>query len=255
MDGLHKIQKMKCPAICMLCFKDSMRKLVQCVVSSPNWNPSNCESHIRHRHKKEEVPELFLRKEGLVMESAISALKKASETKLEDSTKSSKQGGMKDHLLILNKKELLNEFRYKVYRYLTQTGTSMTAASSDEFAHLLDFILSNHVGLRKYKTECKLTRDTYYSQQLKSAATTIHVIRNVISFTRQWIMKRTKKHVPFLYVSHDVWESVQTEVLGISIHLVIPEIWRAVSIPVGLKECPSKKAIPVARDTNIVLER
>ena len=249
-DGLEKIHRMTCPALWLICFKDPMRKLAQCIVSSPNWNPSNFESHVKHRHKREEAPELFIKKENLVMESAITALKRSSE----ESTKAS-SGGMKDHVMTLNKKELLDDFRYKFYRYLTQTGSPINAGSSEEFKKLLDFILGNVVGLRKYKDDCRLTRDSYYSQQLKSSATTIHVIRSVVSFTRAWLMKRTKKHVPFLYVSHDVWESIQTEILGVSIHLVVPEIWRAISIPIGLKECHSKKAVAVAEDTNIVLER
>jgi hypothetical protein len=63
-----------------------------------------------------------------------------------------------------------------------------------------------------------------------------------------------KKRVPFISVSHDIWDSKQKEVLGVTIFfydLVCNESFR---IPLGLETCPDKKAEPTVEQAMDLLQ-
>ena len=60
--------------------------------------------------------------------------------------------------------------------------------------------------------------------------------------------------IPFITVSHDGWDSKDNDILGVSIHFVVPQHWKMVSLAIGLRRIYSKSSQAVVDAiTNILL--
>lgn len=78
----------------------------------------------------------------------------------------------------------------------------------------------------------------------------------MIRYSRGWYQDNIKqKVVPFVTVAHDEWSSKRNDVLGCSIHFVVPSHNIQVSLPVGLQLVTSKKSDDVAQHLNRMLSR
>jgi hypothetical protein len=72
--------------------------------------------------------------------------------------------------------------------------------------------------------------------------------------SREEFYKMLKKPVPFISIGHDIWDSSQKEVLGVTVFFYDPVVKRCFAFPVGLKTVLSKKAEPTADQTLLICQ-
>ena len=57
-------------------------------------------------------------------------------------------------------------------------------------------------------------------------------------------------------IAHDGWDSVDSDVLGVSLHFVNPIEWRMIRIAIGLQVfLKGKTALKLAEQINVILKR
>jgi hypothetical protein len=81
-------------------------------------------------------------------------------------------------------------------------------------------------------------------------------VKYLVSFTRVYYKNvlNVDEGIPFISVSHDGWDSKDNDVLGVSIHFIVPEHWKMISMAIGLRRVYSKTAEHlVSAITNILL--
>lgn len=61
--------------------------------------------------------------------------------------------------------------------------------------------------------------------------------------------------VPFLCISHDGWDSKDNDLLGVSIHLLIPDEWLEVNLDVGIRRIVNKQSQGICDKINKILRR
>jgi hypothetical protein len=77
----------------------------------------------------------------------------------------------------------------------------------------------------------------------------------MIEKTRNHYIQEFGTTVPFISVSHDGWDSKDNDVLGVSIHFIVPEDWVRVSLAVGLRRVLSKTSSNTVMEINKMLHR
>lgn len=83
----------------------------------------------------------------------------------------------------------------------------------------------------------------------------IYSLAEIVSFSRDHYNKKFSKNVPFLYISHDGWDSLEHDVLGVSLHFIVPVYWKVINVAVGLKNIRSKKLLDTADAILLILKR
>jgi hypothetical protein len=63
-----------------------------------------------------------------------------------------------------------------------------------------------------------------------------------VSISRKYYFNQTSNNnIPFLSVSHDGWDSQHNDILGVSLHLILPCIWTQASMSIGLNDMRMEK--------------
>ena len=126
---------------------------------------------------------------------------------------------------------------------------------SPDLHELFRFMVSNSTALLSNIGNLNMSYHRYMVEQKNSFTRTMHILKKIIEVTRIWYEKVTGSQQPFLYISHDIWETKKVSVLGVTVHLIVPHVWTMEQFPVGLSHCTSHKAIDVLRQTNVILKR
>lgn len=152
----------------------------------------------------------------------------------------------------------MNEFYSCFYRFVCNAGP-IAIGENQDLSKLLNFVVEHAAVLRSQAGDqanpFKLSAHRYRKEQSLSIASTVYSIREIIKVTREWYSDQGFSS-PFLYISHDIYDSQREELLGVSVHFFIPQTWTQVKLPLGLQSSlKSKKAEDVADVTNKILQR
>jgi hypothetical protein len=81
------------------------------------------------------------------------------------------------------------------------------------------------------------------------------LVMNLVEQTRQFYKNQTNNPdgIPFICVAHDGWDSTDHDILGVSIHLLIPYDWVYVSMAVGLQRMSSKQSADTVEHINRII--
>jgi hypothetical protein len=85
--SLEKVSGYKHPTMCMICWSNSEKKVMAGLISTNNYNPSNCITDILHMHTKENCPKINFPKDVVInfdnpsTKSMVTELTKSSSTK------------------------------------------------------------------------------------------------------------------------------------------------------------------------------
>jgi len=254
--------------VCRHCFYQKGRSLVDCVKVLKNSNNTNYYSHLFNKHRDvPKVAKLYnsieAKNENKVKSETAQMISGASvsvSTSVLTSTGNKSKGGTLTSFYTVEPSRPTKEIGARasalMYQFLNSSGTAIRHGSSKQFHDLLRFCVDNAQILAKNSNFLKLSRQKFHMEQLKSFSRTIHVVRLVIQSTRKWYADRTRSDdVAFLNVAHDIWDGKDYELLGVSVHFVVPYLWSMVSIPLGLRRSYSKKSIPVLDEINKTLAR
>jgi hypothetical protein len=80
-------------------------------------------------------------------------------------------------------------------------------------------------------------------------------LKEIVTFSREHYNTTFSKNVPFLCISHDGWDSLEHDVLGVSLNFIVPVHWKVINVAVGLKRIRSKKSIDTCNAILLILRR
>jgi hypothetical protein len=104
-------------------------------------------------------------------------------------------------------------------------------------------VLANAKTLKNIKEEDRHQgREQFTSFRKKQFETLLAAIEMYVYQARGAYHQLLKKRVPFVSVGHDIWDSKQKEVLGVTIFFYDPICKENFRIPHGLETCSDKKA-------------
>jgi hypothetical protein len=80
-------------------------------------------------------------------------------------------------------------------------------------------------------------------------------LKELVIYSRDYYKGKFIKNVPFLCVSHDGWDSIEHDILGVCLHFIVPGYWKVINLAIGLKRIRSKKSADMTKAIFIILER
>jgi hypothetical protein len=249
--GLVKIQNTKGPCVCMICFENPLYELNRCVFSTDvRYNPSNLKKHLESKHDARDAPAYFGHLKTAKEKSIIS---KASSTSV--STNQKQGTRLKSMFVEHNSVDAKNIFNRKVHRFVNRCGISFKTAHAPEFRDLMQFVVVNASSLKPNVDKLFLGPSKYKSISETKMEEMCYVISELVQLTRNYYTSNTGKEIPFITLSHDIWESVNADWMGVSIYFVLPHTWETIMFPIAMKKTPGKKSYDIVNMCKLVLER
>jgi len=254
-QGIKKIKTTKHPSLCMLCFDDPAIALSKCVFSTPGWNPANIHVRIKNSHGKEKCPDLF---ETTTSPSALNAIGAKSTSGNTTSERSTITSSTMDRFVQTHSSPAASrkDLDRIIYQFCNKTGIAKRHAASDYMHEMLSYAVDHAAFLRKTTAPFKLGKYKYKQVQIESFATSMNILSKLVEITRNWFREKTKHpRLPFLFVSHDCWDSENNDILGVSVFLIVPQLWRMVSVPIGFRRSTGKKATDIVEQCLVAMKR
>lgn len=143
-----------------------------------------------------------------------------------------------------------------LYSFFNESSVAIEQASNVHLNNFITYLLDNAESLRAKQNECLFSRWKYKRQELNHFFNFITTVTYLVKYSRDYyesVLKTTD--VPFISVSHDGWDSKDNDVLGVSIHFILPVYWMNVSMAVGLKRVYSKTADNIVSLIEQILSR
>ena len=80
-------------------------------------------------------------------------------------------------------------------------------------------------------------------------------LKELVQYSRNYYEEKFSKIIPYIFVSHDGWDSKDHDILGVCVHFIVPGYWKVINLAAGLKRIRSKKSVATAQAIHIILER
>lgn len=238
---LNKLAENECCAVCMICWDKYICTMSECIILTRDYNPSNCKSHLRHSHQPEETPELF---------SDVSTITNTNSIVNSKATKQSSMMFYQPNPVATSKIAL--SF---LYNFFNEANIAIVQTNNVHLSAFINYLLDNATQLLKKRQECTFSKYKYMIQRDDRYLKFVSSLRELVMFSRDHYNTKLSKNVPFLCVSHDGWDSLEHDVLGVSLHFIIPVHWKVINVAVGLKRIRSKKSIDTCNAILIILKR
>jgi hypothetical protein len=218
------------------------RALPFSLVSIVNKNYSNAWSHIQTNHDEKEYPKLV---KGTTM--CVETFKQG-------------VGGMKQNLISDFKSEGFQQASSKIalthlYRFFNDANIAIDQSNNSNLRQFITYIIENASSFRQRKNECYFSKYKYKKYEVEVFYDFLNLVRKLIAYTREHYKENLKTNIPFLYVAHDGWDSNDHDVLGVSIHFVLPNCWLPISLSVGLQRISNKTSDYTSKKILECLER
>jgi hypothetical protein len=143
-----------------------------------------------------------------------------------------------------------------LYSFFNEANIAIDQANNKNLNQFIDYMLDNATSLRaKHKNNCYFSRWKYKKQEVNQFYQFIATVKYLTKYTRNLYEKKLNtSFVPFVYVSHDGWDSKDNDMMGVSIHFIVPGYWQPISVAVGLKRYYNKTSKNMAAVIMSVLE-
>ena len=207
---------------------------------SRDYNPSNIKSHLRTTHLPEETPALF---------SDVSTITNT-------------------NTIVTSKVTMQSSFFYQpaanatpqialsyLYNFFNEANVAICQTNNEHLSMFINYLLDNASQLQKKRQDCLFSRHKYMVQREDRYLKFVCSIKEIVSFSRDYYKSMFSKNEPFLCVSHDGWDSLEHDVLGVSLHFIVPVYWKVINVAVGLKRIRSKKSIDTCNAILLILKR
>lgn len=244
--ALRKIMDNEHPCVCMLCWEDTKTPLVtlsECIILTAGYNPSNCKSHLRTTHTPEETPGLYSDCSTITNTNTIVTSKPAKPSQM--------NFFQYDSSVVATPQIALSH----LYNFFNEANVAIAQANNKHLSNFINYLLDNSAQLRKKKQECLFSRHKYMTQRDERYVKFISSLKEIVTFSRNFYYSKFGKYEPFLCVSHDGWDSLDHDVLGVSLHFIVPVHWKVINLAVGLKRIRSKKSVETSNAILIILKR
>jgi hypothetical protein len=234
--------QLECPAVCTICWNYPDKELEKCIISTVRYNVSNCNTHFKS-HKPEEIPYLLTDVSTITSTSNTKSTGKKLQNKLTNYTS--------DNATPITAK-VATGFMYK---FFNEANIAIMQATNPNLKKFVDYLLDNASNLRTKRSELYFSRLKYKKEEASCFSYFLMSLRHIVCYCRNFYKQHLAINTPFLYVSHDGWDSTNYDVLGVSIHILIPVYWKMINLAVGLKRVTSKKSANILNATLAILNR
>jgi hypothetical protein len=243
-SALSKVLKIeranKGAVVCMICWNNNINS--ECIFSlDKSFNTTNLSTHLANKHKELNIVHCE--------DSTVASAKKSSSLKQKLFTKFIPE----DTHLADNKSAMKH-----LYDFFNTSNIAIHQTNNPHFVKFIDFMIDNGNKYKNEKDRSKLlfSRYKYKQQEFVTFSNFIRLIENIVKFSKDYYSKMLNTpSTPFINVSHDGWDSKDNDVLGVSIHFIIPTYWKVVNVAIGLERINSKKSVDVSRAIINILDR
>jgi hypothetical protein len=240
----------KHPTMCMLCWNNSSKKVLDGVISTNNYNPSNCITHIVNMHTKSEAPYIKFPNEVVI------SLDHHQSTQVTIGSGSGSTASKKKNYGTPSK-YACEKANGLLYKFFNSANIAIRQANNEFLHDYTRYLIGNANILQSQQSNLLFSRYKYIKQELLLFNTFTTMVTNLVDRSRQFYKQQTNNQngIPFLCVAHDGWDSKDHDVLGVSIHFIIPGEWVYLSMAVGLQRVESKRSADTVEHINKILRR
>ncbi len=237
--SLEHFEGITSPIICMFCWNDLTKDTKSCIRSSPKFNVSNISTHLTNQHKGEN---LKLKDAGGVSEKEkTSIISDSSAIIINPSTSTAAAINEKCNTLL--------------YKFFNSANIAIRQSENPFLNDFLKYVTQHIPAFKGKKIDTNFSRHLYKKHEWLQFNQFILFVKHLVDRTRKWYLSECNQEVPFLTVSHDGWDSKDHDILGVSIHFVVPGDWIRINLAVGLKRVDSKKSEDTVQEINRMLQR
>lgn len=236
------------PAVCMICW-NKKTPLISCILSTTGFNPSNLKSHIKNCHVASEAPGCFSDVSTITASIASSSGKKLVGNKI------SNQRSILNYQQNPSDVPTPSMALSHLYQFFNDANVAIAQSNNVHLTHFIDYLIENGHQLKSKKTECYFSKYKYSKQRDDRFVKFISSLKELVLYSRDYYKVKFKKEVPFLCVSHDGWDSIEHDILGVCVHFIVPGYWKIINLAIGLKRIRSKKSIETSKAIFIILQR
>jgi hypothetical protein len=215
--------------------------LDKAIISTLDYNNSNCNHHIESKHTIDELPAEFKKDESKSLPGSVCSKKQVNKITnygTENPIKASPTIAL--HLM---------------YSFFNEANIAIKQANSQHLKEYTNYILDNAKDLSKKRGELYFSPYKYKLMESSCFSWLLTDLKYLVNYSRSYYRDNCRMQQPFINVSHDGWDSKDYDILGVSIHFVVPVYWRVLNIAVGLKRIQSKKSANIVEATRLILKR
>ena len=225
----------------MLCWNNPEYTLLDGIILTKDYNPSNLKSHVNHVHNATESP-LFFSDVSTITNSVIPTNEKSQSSMLL----------FQQNPGIIATPQVALSY---LYQFFNEANVAIQQTNNENLKTFIDYLLEYGAQLRIKKKECYFSRYKYMKQREDRYAKFILSMKELVSYSRNYYKTNLSKCIPFLCVSHDGWDSLDHDILGVSLHFIVPGHYNVINVAVGLKRIRSKKSVATSNAILVILER
>ena len=231
--------------VCNLCWENPKIPLLDCIISTFKYNPSNCKNHIKQHHVASDLPGLC---------SDVSTITN-SNTECSKPKKGEVQTSMLSYQQDPSQVPTPRIALSHLYKFFNDANVAIMQASNEHLSNFIKYLLDNAQQLRLKRTECLFSRYKYMTQRDDRFLKFVTSLKELVHYSRSYYEEKFNKTIPYIFVSHDGWDSKDHDILGVCVHFIVPGYWKIINLAAGLKRIRSKKSIATAQAIHIILER
>jgi hypothetical protein len=183
------------------------------VISTNNYNPSSCITHIVNMHTKSEAPHIKFPNDLVIN---LDHHKSTQVTVGSGSVGSKKQYGTPS-------KFACDKANGIFYKFFNSANIAIRQANVEYLVEYTTYLIANSNVLQSQQSNLLFSRHKYLKQELLLFITFTMMVAHLVDRSRQIYKNQTNNPdgIPFLCVAHDGWDSKDHDVLGVSIHFLI----------------------------------
>ena len=225
---------------CLLCFNKGDLPLDKCLVGiNKRGGSSNATLHVQKHHEEEFKAMEMAKKKSIAALDSNTSNERVTSSVL--GKRPASQGLIDSFARPLKKPEIVDRFVTHVVHFFNDSGIAARHAQSTEFNDLISFVVDNTKHL-KNADDRKVGRVRYRNELLSDIANMHDAVRESLDKCRSRYQEATGSSQPFLSVSHDIWDGLSKEKLGISINWVDIATWEHHTVSVATLHIESHTA-------------
>jgi hypothetical protein len=206
-----------------------------------NYNITNITTHLGNQHKNEKC---YLKDSDKEQDEGTTMLEDCVNENIKVTTKSSSATAV-----------IIDKCCSYLYKFFNTANIAIQQADNVHLQEFIEYLIENGGTLKGKNLDVGFSRYKYKKQELMHFHTFISFVKLLTEKARSYYLQECNAEIPFLCVSHDGWDSKDHDVLGVSIHFVVPVDWVRVNIAIGLQRVDSKTSKNTVDEINKILSR
>jgi hypothetical protein len=151
--------------------------------------------------------------------------------------------------------DVIKQSNLLLYKFFNTANIAINQASNIYLLQYQQLLINNANLLKTKPKQIQFTKWKYKVQECSTFTNFANFVLMNIETARKYYIEQTGRQQPFLSVAHDGWDSKRKDILGVSIHFILPIHWIPISFPIGLKVLKSKTSINMMIQISKILAR